>query len=114
TEFDAVKRLRLTAIFGMEDDQAFPSRCIVDSDQTPAVIEPFKETISHTVKLTMLQDRSLPVAHSERLTTCCERYRIALWMHGIGVKVATGWDELAIALCTYARQHYIQFAYFFS
>src|SRR5204862_5851620 len=44
-------------------NQTLTSGCIVDSNNTFAIIEPFQETIAHPIRFTMLQHRTIPVAH---------------------------------------------------
>ncbi len=63
SKLDIGKRLRLAAPFGIEDEQALATGCVVDGNQTLAIIEPVQIAIAHAIGFTMLEYRSFPVAH---------------------------------------------------
>src|SRR6266487_154800 len=107
-KLDLAQQFRLTGILGIEDHQRLSARCIVDRHHTQAVVEPLQETIAHPVHFAVLQDRTLPVAHRERLPPRRQRNGVAVGMERVGIKIAASVDKLAIALRAQTGQRYLK------
>ncbi len=80
SKFDVLECLWFASIFWIEDNQCFASNSIADGDQSLAIIEPFQQAITYPIQFTMLEDSSFPVGHREGFASCCNGYRVALWM----------------------------------
>ena len=94
------------SLLGIENDQAFLPRSVVDSNQTFAIIEPFEEAVAHAIRLAVLNDWPLPVAHRESLAARGQGDRVALGMQAVRIQIEAGGDESPAALGAQAGEEY--------